>query len=316
MMILCIEKTPAGNFANFKNYSSLPENCVLIISTNNEKFYKQNVYCNKAKGYDFKLPNDFMIENKVACVLIDKLENMQIIATGVNGDCVVYKSKILEYIDSFNKKSFVSKNKTNEDVFKDNSKIVNNDNLSESENQKFQEVIEENVENLSVENFEGETCVESAENKEKSIVFGVRDSEDIEAKESLFETDEKEIESAVDNEFFGENGSFYDMVKEQIDELFRLYPQEECLERVIPNSKWVKVDYEEGSNTYVLGLIYEMEILKYIAYGVPARYGDDMNGVLNGYSQWVPKDSENVDGDGYYIMFQDAITGKNIDVID
>ena len=35
------------------------------------------------------------------------------------------------------------------------------------------------------------------------------------------------------------------------------------MERIIPNSEWVKVDYEDDDNYYVLGLIYDNDTIKY-----------------------------------------------------
>ena len=59
----------------------------------------------------------------------------------------------------------------------------------------------------------------------------------------------------------GENHSFYNKLKGQIDRLFENNPEEEYLEKIIPNSKWVKVEYEADGDYYVVGLVYENDTL-------------------------------------------------------
>ena len=98
------------------------------------------------------------------------------------------------------------------------------------------------------------------------------------------------------------------MISEQIDELFENNPREEVLEKIIPKSKWVKVVFEENQKTYVVGLIYDLGVLKYVSYGVPGTIDNNPLTNLEDYSQWLPIDENN----GYWIMFQDAQTGESV----
>lgn len=107
---------------------------------------------------------------------------------------------------------------------------------------------------------------------------------------------------------------FFDLISDQINDLFNKYPAEEKLEQLIPNSKWVKVKYSEDSNEYVLGLIYDDINLKYICYGVPGSFDQNPPKELENFSQWLPLNPDNVSEGGYWVMYQDAINGENIQI--
>ena len=109
--------------------------------------------------------------------------------------------------------------------------------------------------------------------------------------------------------------SFYNKLKNQIQKLFDENPEEDYLEKIIPNSKWVKVEYEKQGDYYVIGLIEENGSLEYIAYGVPGVFQNDPPDELSGYPVWLPLDSEKKDGFGYWLVYQDAGTGENIKAI-
>lgn len=106
--------------------------------------------------------------------------------------------------------------------------------------------------------------------------------------------------------------TFYDGIKEQIDLLFANNPQDDILKQIIPNSKWVKIDYEEKNEYYVVGLIYENDKIKYVCYGVPSVFTEDAPEDLKGFSQWLPIDTQKQTGFGYWLTYQDAETGENV----
>lgn len=106
--------------------------------------------------------------------------------------------------------------------------------------------------------------------------------------------------------------TFFDGIKEQIEELFNKYPEEEILKQIIPDSKWVKIDYEEKGEYYVVGLLYENNEIKYVCYGVPGVFQEEPPIDLKGFSQWLPIDTTKEKGFGYWITYQDAETGENV----
>lgn len=109
-----------------------------------------------------------------------------------------------------------------------------------------------------------------------------------------------------------EQDTFFDGIKEQIETLFDKFPEEEILKEIIPESKWVKIDYEEKGEYYVVGLLYENDIVKYVCYGVPSVYSDEPPKDLKGFAQWLPIDSAKEEGFGYWITYQDAYSGENV----
>lgn len=109
--------------------------------------------------------------------------------------------------------------------------------------------------------------------------------------------------------------AFYNKLKSQIDRIFEENPEEEYLSKIIPSSKWVKVEYEKEGDYYVIGLIYENGALSYLCYGVPGVYQKNPPKELSGYPVWLPIDSEKRDGFGYWLVYQNADTGESIKAI-
>lgn len=109
------------------------------------------------------------------------------------------------------------------------------------------------------------------------------------------------------------NTDYYDNSKEELDGLFAKFPQNRELNKLIPNSKWVKVSYG-GEKYYTVGLIFEKEAPKYICYGVPGRYSKTPPKALDGYSSFLPLSLFDMLGDGYWMMYQNASTGDCVKV--
>lgn len=144
-------------------------------------------------------------------------------------------------------------------------------------------------------------------------VYKCRDTDDIAGVTALFEEDDSEVEKTISATIASKGEpNFFEMISDQIDELFAKYPEESRLGAIVPNSKWVKVNFEEGSRTYVIGLIYDNETIKYVSYGVPGKKDDEVPDTIDDYYQWIPIDPNNLDGDGYFVMYQDAETGETI----
>ncbi|MDD4839598.1 MAG: hypothetical protein PHE93_02865 [Clostridia bacterium] len=116
--------------------------------------------------------------------------------------------------------------------------------------------------------------------------------------------------SAVINEgisYEGEN--FYIAVKPQLDEMFECYPTEERLQELISNSKWVRVDCDD--EYYVVGLIFdENDKPEFICYGIPGTYPVKPPEEIADVCEWFPFDLENKFGDGFWLIYQNAMTGK------
>ena len=109
---------------------------------------------------------------------------------------------------------------------------------------------------------------------------------------------------------------FFDKIKPQVEKLFQDNPIEEHLQEIIPDSKFVKVEYEDDGDFYVFGLLFdENNEIKYVCYGVPAVFEEEPPKELSGYPIWTPLDRENANGFGYWLTYQDAKTGEPIKAI-
>lgn len=108
--------------------------------------------------------------------------------------------------------------------------------------------------------------------------------------------------------------NFFDRIKLQIDKMMNTNPKEKVLNEIIPNSKFCKVEFDDKTGYYVFGIIYNEDTPQYLCYGVPSKRDAPPPQELSEYYQWLPIDVENNESDGFYMMYQDAETGKTISV--
>jgi hypothetical protein len=100
-------------------------------------------------------------------------------------------------------------------------------------------------------------------------------------------------------------------VQSELNSVLNRFPPEENLNKLFHDGKFVKVNYSEDKY-YVVGLIKENGEEKYLCYGVPAKYSPIPPKELAGYCSFIPLSIFDLNGEGYWMMFQDAITGKCI----
>ncbi len=98
-------------------------------------------------------------------------------------------------------------------------------------------------------------------------------------------------------------------VRPHLLELLNKFDKEDNLERLIANSRFVKINYSQDK-FYVVGVVYENELEKYICYGVPSAYSETPPKELDGFCSFIPQSIFSLKGDGYFMMFQDAVTGE------
>lgn len=159
----------------------------------------------------------------------------------------------------------------------------------------------ENVENKSVadEKFAQANSIKFVESDENSVVRDDREN-----------LNKEEIEQS------GKMPSFLDKLKPQIDKLFENNPVDDNLQKMIPSSKWVRVEYEDDGDFFVFGLLYDEDNnVKYVCYGVPAVFEEEAPQELAGYPIWLPLNSDNRQGFGYWLTYQDAITGVPVKAV-
>ena len=103
--------------------------------------------------------------------------------------------------------------------------------------------------------------------------------------------------------------SYYQTVRKELTAIFEKFPCENALEKIFCDSKFVKINYSQ-SNFYVVGVIKTDGKEKYICYGVPGKYSPEPPPELKGYCTFIPLSIFNLNGDGYWMMFQDAENGR------
>ena len=98
----------------------------------------------------------------------------------------------------------------------------------------------------------------------------------------------------------------------QFKYVFENYPQDETLNKLIPNGKFVKIS--ENMDEYSIGAIYENDQMKYICYALLCNYNSPAPKELGEHYQWLPLDKEDPLSEGYYIVFQDAQDLKIVEI--
>ena len=102
---------------------------------------------------------------------------------------------------------------------------------------------------------------------------------------------------------------YYCSVKNELDGIFERFSENLSLSRTFPESKWAKIRYSKD-RFYVVGLIKEGGKEKYICYGVPDNQRQTPPKPLEGFCSFLPLPDK--DNEGFWMMFQDAQTGKCI----
>lgn len=103
--------------------------------------------------------------------------------------------------------------------------------------------------------------------------------------------------------------NFFYAVKPQLDEMFVRYPAEDRLNAIVPNSKWVRVDTDEG-DYYVLGVLYDLSTPIFICYGIPGMRNVAPPREIADVCVWLPLSADEPDGGGFWIIYQSAENGK------
>lgn len=98
----------------------------------------------------------------------------------------------------------------------------------------------------------------------------------------------------------------------QFDYVFENYDNDNILNDLLPNSKFVKIN--ENNEKYSIGVIYENNTIKYICYAILCNYNTPAPQELGKHYQWLPIDKEDPLSEGYYIVFQDANDLKILEI--
>lgn len=289
-------------------YNYVPNKPLTLGVAVNGKLNKFELPQNKIKNFEFNLPFTIKSVDDISCVLLDiEDDDYNIVLWGSTQINNAWKSTLKMMVEN---EVDLPKNRNSNDMMTD-------DNPKEFEFkddffEKINKPVEKDVDNSKSEIQRSITTedddlekyidkvIELAENDEQIIY----DKDSNNNNENIIETPQK----------MNEIESFYERLKPQIDKMFEINQPEEVLNEIIPASKFCRVEFDDGNGYYVFGIIYDEGYPKYLCYGVPAQKGDRPPREMSTLYQWLPIDVNNSTGDGFYMMYQDAETGKNISV--
>ena len=216
--------------------------------------------------------------------------------------------------------SFSSNIKSKEEILQDAEKLFKKDNGEVEKEDIFQaqEYDDEAVATVNyyefdqdkgIENYDGEGT-ENCQSAKGDEPF--KRGEDLEEKKNVNgKTDA--YENGYSNEKQAENrpiGSYYSKIKEEIDKIFKDYPEEKGLAYMVSESRWAKVG--KGEKSYVVGLIFENSEPRYVCYGLAGSYYQKPT-AIKGYCSFIPISPFDLKGEGYWVMYQDAFDGKRVE---
>ena len=165
------------------------------------------------------------------------------------------------------------------------------------------------------ETYEGGGAVRENPQEEESGLASCKD----EAAFSSFPKDENGVDPTIspNERVFSHKGplaggDFYERMKGEIEGILSAYPAEESLERIVENSKWVKISYS-GDKFYVFGVIYSGGKPQYICYGVPTLNSSTPPESMQGLASFIPSSLDG-EGGGFWVMYQDAATGASLKI--
>lgn len=168
---------------------------------------------------------------------------------------------------------------------------------------------EENLESFAYDDEMIATENYYEKSKNENLLFTQNDGELASAKnqEKVDETETFTIKNEEIKRSY-KSQEFYDKNKQKLDEIFSTYEPFYTLNAVIPNSQFVQINYSEKDH-YVVGLIRENGLVKYVCYGVPKR-GENPPNSVEKYCKFVPTSIDFKSG--YYLIFQSADSGELI----
>lgn len=332
MAILTLEKKSGGIFCTFKSYDIGHHKNLILGLKSDDKVYKQNIM-QESTQYNFLLNNEIDLDNTLSCVLLSQdNENLNPILWG-SEKSDNYKSQIVsnlkDNINRLNQANYAKKSETQVSYLNTPKPFEEMPDFYESTLGEIEKPIEPPTKISPAQDIDDSPAYspihESKTNNPTSSYSQISMDEEtlnsetahVASMSSLFETNDEEVENLIDKEMPPLNTGkqehkFYNLIADQLEELFERYPRESNLENLVDNSRWVKINYEDSDKYYVVGVIYLNNEIRYICYGVPGNYYSEPPRELKDYSQWLPTDTREPYDNGYWVMYQDSDTGENV----
>lgn len=316
-------------------YNLFTDKPLLLGVSINNALHKIDVKENELKDFKFRIDKTIKNGDEVSCVLINFNKNKYDIllwgSTQLNSG---WKSTLQLMLDDE-----LSKNKESENASQnENLNQLKNDSYNADDNFNNLKGYQNSVSYQEELNFEDENIINHCNNHfysnelDKSEIKSSFTNKSLSEQNAnndaeIYSFEDEKINELIDKvidmtEYREKNNikqsaddlNFYERIIPQIEKMFTNNKEETVLNEILPNSKFCKVEFEDGSGYYVFGIIYEEGLPKYLCYGLPAQKNSEPPKELSNLYQWLPIDATDEMGDGYYMMYQDAVTGKNISV--
>lgn len=146
------------------------------------------------------------------------------------------------------------------------------------------------------------TIDEEKKNEEAATETAVKEAQKVDKDKD----DTIDLRAAFSGFAFNKGENFYINIRGKLEEIMTINPECKELERLIPDSKWVKVYYDEDEY-YVVGILTEEGAVKYLGYGVPGVEGIRPPKEAEELCDFLTSDGEE---EGYWIMLQKADNGE------
>lgn len=146
------------------------------------------------------------------------------------------------------------------------------------------------------------TVGEAKKNEEAATETVVKEAQKVDKDKD----DTVDLRAAFSGFAFNKGENFYINIRGKLEEIMTINPECKELERLIPDSKWVKVYYDEDEY-YVVGILTEEGAVKYLGYGVPGVEGIRPPKEAEELCDFLASDGEE---EGYWIMLQKADNGE------
>lgn len=148
------------------------------------------------------------------------------------------------------------------------------------------------------------TVGEEKKNEEAATETAVKETQKVDKDKDKDDT--IDLRAAFSGFAFNKGENFYINIRGKLEEIMTINPECKELERLIPDSKWVKVYYDEDEY-YVVGILTEEGAVKYLGYGVPGVEGIRPPKEAEELCDFLASDGEE---EGYWIMLQKADNGE------
>lgn len=150
------------------------------------------------------------------------------------------------------------------------------------------------------------TVDEEKKNEEAATETAVKEAQKVDKSKDKDKDDTIDLRAAFSGFAFNKGENFYINIRGKLEEIMTINPECKELERLIPDSKWVKVYYDEDEY-YVVGILTEEGAVKYLGYGVPGVEGIRPPKEAEELCDFLASDGEE---EGYWIMLQKADNGE------